>query len=211
MKIPKFVWSVFVAFVAVGLVAPQQAEATFIDMLGSGTSGPQNAEGKTTFVPGTFGTFTAGGNFEWLSGPGVTLTFKQITWTGSGLSAKLASGPIIGEWVATNTTGLVARFDLNNLTPLFRSAIGTVATETSFVLQGKGTLTLTGGLHTFVTPAEFSILQLGPVDEDFVYNGLEADTVTTPDGGSALGLLALGLVAVEGLRRKLATRQNRYA
>jgi hypothetical protein len=49
--------------------------------------------------------------------------------------------------------------------------------------------------------------------QDFTYN-LTVVTTAVPEGGSGLGLLAIGLVglgAVEGLRRKIATRQNRYA
>jgi hypothetical protein len=51
--------------------------------------------------------------------------------------------------------------------------------------------------------------------QDFTYNNLTVvTTAVIPEGGSGLGLLAIGLVglvAVEGLRRKIATRQNRYA
>jgi hypothetical protein len=46
--------------------------------------------------------------------------------------------------------------------------------------------------------------------QDFTYN-LTVVTTAVPESGSGLGLLAIGLVAVEGLRRKIATRQNRYA
>src|SRR5947207_13453983 len=106
MKISKLVWSVFVGFVAVGLAAPKQAEAVAvtIDMVGQGTSGPPNAAGETTFVPsGMFGVSDVSGNdpngiFTFLLG--ANATFKSITCTNSGSSAKLKAGTVIGEGVA---------------------------------------------------------------------------------------------------------------
>jgi hypothetical protein len=194
MKIPKFVWSVFVAFVAVGLVAPQQAEASLINMDGMGVI--TSSGGETTFAPfgGAFVVTQSDGPF----GPlfGAFATFKPITWTGTASSAVLVGGPIIEEWVAGNSSGQ-AQFDLQSLT-------FAMATAHDLSIIGKGTVFVTGSTTLLPTGATFDIESHGSFI-DFSYN-VSALTVTTPDGGSTLGLLAVGLVAIEGLRRKIATR-----
>jgi hypothetical protein len=206
MKISKFVGSVLVALVAVGLVARQQAEASFINMDGIGVSAPPSG-GETTFAPHPQGTFVVTSVFGPF-GPlfGAEATFKPITWTGSGSSAVLVGGPIIGAWVAFNSDGQ-AQFDLTSLT--FAEA-----TPNDLTLTAKGTVFVTGLTTLPPTPATLTIFTESSF-VDFEYNvSALTETTPTPDGGSTLGLLAVGLVglvAVEGLRRKIATRQNRYA
>jgi hypothetical protein len=103
MNIPKFVWSVFVAFVAVGLVAPQQAEAVPI----------KPVHGKTSFSRTANITQTGGVNTLNVDNPlavdSVTEDFIPFAnsdatfadplagqgffqWTGNGSSAALISG-----------------------------------------------------------------------------------------------------------------------
>jgi hypothetical protein len=122
-----------------------------------------------------------------------------IRWTGSGSSVSLLDvstwdAPIPGaNGFATGTlfTLKSVTFDADSLT-----------------LIGMGTTQLTSGnpLVQKHSPATIVIQGTG---QDFTYN-LTVVTTAVPEVGSTLGLLAIGLVAVEALRRKIATRQNRY-
>jgi hypothetical protein len=97
MKISKFVWSVLVAFVAVGLVAPQQAEGFTSEADMDGTWRAT----ETTFTP-TSPFMASLGGATGIFAPlnDVPATFKSITWTGSGDDAVLVGGPISGLWTA---------------------------------------------------------------------------------------------------------------
>src|SRR5438477_507130 len=84
---------------------------------------------------------------------------------------------------------------------------GRVSGQTVF--SGSGTITESSGINGNVINGNV-INELDFNGQDFTYN-LTVVTTSLPEGGSGLGLLAIGLVAVEGLRRKITTRQNRYA
>jgi hypothetical protein len=104
MKISKFVWSVLIAFVAVGLVAPQQARAVFkstgfVILDGSGDVTPPEPGGKfehmltlsqmtCPLIAGTGGRLT--GSVQ----PGASAIFKPISWTGIGASTVLKGGQL---------------------------------------------------------------------------------------------------------------------
>jgi hypothetical protein len=81
-------------------------------------------------------------------------------------------------------------------------------------LTGEGTVSGVLGLGPGkALHAEFDLSQDGGDNFSYVVDS-HTNTFDAPDGGSALSLLVvglIGLVAVEGLRRKIATRQNRYA
>src|SRR4029077_20256408 len=231
MKISKFVWSVLVAFAIVASIAPQQVEAIIVDgrvggqvvLTGSGTitessgisSNGINGSGINEldfngqlFPHGPLSVTGATDDFAPVLGSQATFNLA-IRWTGSGSSVTLLdvesgiggaawNAPIVGaNGFATGTLFSLksATFDADSLT-----------------LIGMGTTQLTSGnpLVQQHSPARIVIQGAG---HDFTYN-LTVVTTAVPEGGSGLGLLAIGLVglgAVEGLRRKIATRQNRYA
>src|SRR5438876_340997 len=235
MKISKFLWSVLVAFATVALIAPQQVEAIIVDgrvsgqltLTGSGTitessgisssgisSSGINSNGTNEldfngqlFPHGPLSVTGATDDFAPVLGSQATFNLA-IRWTGSGSSVTLLdvlpdggpawNAPIPGaNGFATGTF-----FTLKSVT----------FDEDSLTLIGMGTTQLISGdpLVQKHSPARIVIQGTG---QDFTYN-LTVVTTAVPEGGSGLGLLAIGLVglvAAEGLRRKIATRQNRYA
>jgi hypothetical protein len=218
MKISKFVWSVLVAFATVASIAPQQVEAIIVDgrvsgqtvFTGSGTiteSNGLNSNGISSsgineldfngqlFPHGPLSVTGATDDFAPVMGSQATFNLA-IRWTGSGSSVTLVdvvpgmegpawNAPIVGaNGFATGTffTLKSATFD-----------------EDSLTLIGMGTTQLTSGnpLVQKHSPARIVIQGTG---QDFTYD-LTDVTTALPEGGSGLGLLAIVLVAVEGLRR----------
>ena len=231
MKISKFLWSVLVVFATVALIAPQQVEAIVVDgrikgqiqFTGSGTitestginSNAINSNGINelefngeNFPHGPLSVTNATGDFI----PTVdsqAIFDLPIRWTGSGSSVTLLdvlpgvggpawSSPIVGaNGFATGTF-----FSLKSVT----------FDEDSLTLIGFGTTQITSG-DPLVQKNSAARIVIQGTGQDFTYN-LTVVTTAVPEVGSTLGLLAIGLVglvAVEGLRRKIATRQNRYA
>jgi len=234
MKISKFVWSVLVAFATVALIAPQQVEAIIVDgrvggqivLTGSGTitessgisssgisSNGINGSGINEldfngqlFPHGPLSVTGATDDFAPVMGSQATFNLA-IRWTGSGSSVTLldvlpgVGGPhwdilIPGDGNATGTF-----FSLKSVT----------FDEDSLTLIGMGTTQLISGDPLVLKHSAARIVIQG-TGQDFTYN-LTVVTTAVPEGGSTLGLLAIGLVGlvvVEALRRKIATRQNRY-
>ncbi len=230
MKISKFLWSVLVVFATVALIAPQQVEAIVIDgrikgqieFTGSGTiteSNRINSNGingsnaineldfNGQFFPhGPLSVTSATGDFIPIVGSQATFSLA-IRWTGSDSSVNLldvlpgVGGPAWSSPVAgANGFATGTLFSLKSVT----------FDEDSLTLIGRGTTQLISGDPLVLKHSAARIVIQG-TGEDFTYNNLTVVTTALPDGGSGLGLLAIGLVAVEGLRRKIATRQNRYA
>src|SRR6266478_1952552 len=231
MKISKFVWSVLVVSATVALIAPQQVEAIIVDgsvsgqtvFSGSGTiteSSGINSNGINSngineldfngqnFPHGPLS--VTGGTGDFIPFVGSQANFNlAIRWTGSGSSVTLLDVlPGVGgpAWNApipgANGFATGTFFTLKSVT----------FDEDSLTLIGMGTTQLISGdpLVQKHSPARIVIQGTG---QDFTYN-LTVVTTAVPEGGSGLGLLAIGLVglgAVEGLRKKIATRQNRYA
>jgi hypothetical protein len=231
MKISKFGWSVLVAFATVASIAPQQAEAIIVDgrvggqttLSGSGTiteSNPINSNGINSneiheldfngqfFPHGPLSVTGATDDFVPVLGSQAIFNLA-IRWTGSGSSVTLLDVlPGVGgpHWDApipgANGFATGTLFSLKSVT----------FDEDSLTLIGMGTTQLVSGdpLVLKHSPARIVIQGTG---QDFTYN-LTVVTAALPESGSGLGLLAIGLVglgAVEGLRRKIATRQNKYA
>src|SRR6476659_7566752 len=236
MKISKFLWSVLVAFATVASIAPQQVEAIVVDgrvsgqivSSGSGTiteSNGLNSNGISSngisgsvineldfngqlFPHGPLSVTNATGDFIPVLGSQAIFNLA-IRWTGSGSSVTLLDVlPGVGgpHWdapiVGANGSATGTFFSLNSVT----------FDEDSLTLIGMGTTQLVSGdpLVLKHSPARIVIQGTG---QDFTYN-LTVVTTALPESGSGLGLLASGLVglgAVERLRRKIATRQNRYA
>ena len=236
MKISKFLWSVLVVFAAVALIAPQQVEAVVVDgringqieFKGSGTitgttteSNGIKSNGSNSneiheldfngqiFPHGPLSVTNATGDF--LPAVGSQANFDlPIRWTGSGSSVTLldvlpgVGGPawnilIAGDGNATGTLFSLksVTFDEDSLTLI---GIGTTQIISSDPLVGD----------PWLLKHSAARIVIQGTGQDFTYN-LTVVTTAVPEGGSGLGLLAIGLVGVEGLRRKIETRQNRYA
>ena len=232
MKISKFVWSVLVAFATVALIAPQQVEAIIVDgringqieLTGSGTitestginSNGINSNGinKLDFngqnsPHGPLSVTNATGDFIPTVGSQANFNLP-VRWTGSGSSVTLldvlpgVGGPAWDTPIAgANGFATGTFFSLKSVT----------FDEDSLTLIGMGTTQLISG-DPLVQKDSAARIVIQGTGQDFTYNLTVVTTAVTPEGGSGLGLLAIGLVglvAVEGLRRKIATRQNRYA
>ena len=231
MKISKFLWSILVVFAAVALIAPQQVEAIIVDgrvsgqtvFTGSGTitesngissngissNGINELDFNGQFFPhGPLSVTNATGDFIPVLGSQAIFNLA-IRWTGSGSSVTLldvlpgAGGP---AWNAPipGANGFA--------TGTFFTLKSATFDEDSLTLIGMGTTQLTSG-DPLVQKHSPAMIVIQGTGQDFTYN-LTVVTTAVPEGGSGLGLLAIGLVglvAVEGLRRKIATRQNRYA
>jgi hypothetical protein len=238
MKISKFLWTVLVAFAAVALIAPQQVDAIVIDgrvsgqtvFTGSGTITESNGISSNGFNSNGFNSngFNEldfnGQNFPRgplsvtsATGDFIPIVDSQanfnlaIRWTGSGSSVTLLDvlpgmgGPAWNVPIAgANGFATGTFFSLKSVT----------FDEDSLTLIGRGTTQiissdpLVGDPLVLKHSAARIVIQ--GTGQDFTYN-LTVVTTAVPEVGSTLGLLAIGLVAVEGLRRKIATRQNRYA
>ncbi len=231
MKISKFVWSVLVAFVTVALIAPQQVEAIIVDgrvggqivFTGTGTiteSNRINSNGTNSsgineldfngqlFPHGPLSVSNATDDFIPFLGSQATFNLA-IRWTGSGSSVTLLDVlPGVGgpAWnvpiVGANGFATGTFFSLKSVT----------FDEDNLTLIGMGTTQVISG-DPLVQKDSAARIVIQGTGQDFTYN-LTVVTTAVPESGSGLGLLAIGLVglvAVEGLRRKIATRQNRYA
>src|SRR5438874_7168229 len=231
MKISKFLWSVLVVFAVVALIAPQQVEAIIVDgrvsgqtvLTGSGTI--TESTGINSSVVNSYGmneldfngqlfphwplsVTNATGDFIPVLGSQAIFNLA-IRWTGSGSSVTLLDVlPGVGgpQWdgpsVGANGSATGTFFSLKSVT----------FDEDSLTLIGMGTTQLISGDPLVLKHSAARIVIQG-TGQDFTYN-LTVVMTAVPEGGSGLGLLAIGLVglvAVEGLRRKIATRQNRYA
>src|SRR5438477_13009154 len=231
MKISKFLWSVLVVFAVVALIAPQQVEAIIVDgrvsgqtvLTGSGTiteSTGINSSGVNTngineldfngqlFPHGPLSVTKPTGDFIPVLGSQAIFNLA-IRWAGSGSSVTLLDVlPGVGgpHWdapiVGANGSATGTFFSLKSVT----------FDEDSLTLIGMGTTQVISGDPLVLKHSAARIVIQG-TGQDFTYN-LTVVTTAVPEGGSGLGLLAtglVGLVAVEGLRRKIATRRNRYA
>jgi hypothetical protein len=233
MKISKFVWSVLVAFATVASIAPQQVEAIIVDgrvsgqilFTGSGNiteSNGINSSGINSngisgsvineldfngqnFPHGPLSVTNATGDFFPFVGSQANFNLA-IRWTGSGSSVTLLDVlPGVG-----GPAWLVPIAGANGFaTGTFFSLKSVTFDEDNLTLIGMGTTQTTSG-NPLVQKDSAARIVIQGTGQDFTYN-LTVVTTAVPEVGSTLGLLAIGLVAVEGLRRKIATRQNRYA
>jgi hypothetical protein len=236
VKISKFVWSVLVAFATVASIAPQQVEAIIVDgrvsgqtvFTGSGTitgsnginSNGINSNGINSngineldfngqfFPHGPLSVTDATGDFIPIVDSQANFDLA-IRWTGSGSSVTLLDvRPGVGgpAWLApiAGANGFA--------TGTFFSLKSVTFDEDSLTLIGMGTTQVISG-DPLVQKDSAARIVIQGTGQDFTYN-LTVVTTAVPEVGSTLGLLAIGLVglvAVEGLRRKIATRQNKYA
>ena len=234
MKISKFLWSVLVVFAAVALIAPQQVEAIVDDgringqiaFTGSGTitgtiteSNGINSNGiheldfnGQNFPHGPLSVTSATGDFIPIVGLQANFDLP-IRWTGSGSSVTLLDvvpGVVAPVWRILTADG--------NATGTLFSLKSVTFDEDSLTLIGRGTTQIISSDPSVGDPLVLkhsdARIVIEGTGQDFTYNLTVVTTAVTPEGGSGLGLLAMGLVglgAVEGLRRKIATQQNRCA
>jgi hypothetical protein len=194
MKISKFVSSALVALVAIGLFAPEQAKA-------------QPPTGMIRFSGNVMLTFDDTTNTFSLDFSSVTVDsttgtdgFANIT---QGTALNLATLPIdagthvidpemsLFEWF-TVATGGGEFFEFNH--PAGKGLVRLEPSTSSVFLSLRGEFSGFFEPH----PSWFGSLKGTGTGETIPFSAV----VGTPESGSALGLLALGLVAVEGLRRK---------
>ena len=128
---------------------------------------------------------------------GTTSNFLPISWTGNGAGAVLTSvnSP---EWTFTSG-GTTYTF---NLLALSNASIG----GGSVSLSGTGTASITGAINRDLTFASFSVQGTG---NNFTFQIVQTSTTgsgqAVPEGGSAICLLGLGLMALVGARKKFLT------
>jgi hypothetical protein len=191
------------AFAAAAIVASPQARGTQITGTIGFTTAPHLAGGQVSSGGGLttvtfhnpiqvdFGT----GNYS--TTVASVVDFNPISWSGSGGSAILTSSNN-PEWSFT-IGAITYSFDLPDL----MLASFDPGSPNSLSLSGEGLLKITGFEDTFAT---FALQGTG---EGFSFTILQASNTAlpgVPDSGSALVLLGLALIALEGLRRKLASR-----
>src|SRR5207248_8330243 len=219
MKVSKFVWSVLVVSATVALIAPQQVEAIIVDgrvsgqtvFSGSGTiteSSGINSSGINSngingsgingnvineldfngqnFPHGPLSVTGATGDFSPILGSQANFDLA-IRWTGSGSSATLLdvlpgvggpawNSPIVGaNGFATGTF-----FSLQSVT----------FDEDSLTMIGMGRTQVVSGDPLVLKHSAARIVIQG-TGQDFTYN-LTVVTTSLPEGGSGLGLLAIG-------------------
>src|SRR5436190_19522494 len=236
MKISKFLWSVLVVFAAVALIAPQQVEAIVVD----GRINGQTMFAGSGTITESNGLNSSGINSDGVSGSGINeLDFNGQLFPHGPLSVTGATGdfiPVVGSQASFNLairwTGSGSSVTLLDVLPgvggpawnapiagangfatgTFFSVKSVTFDEVSLTLIGRGATQLTSG-DPLVQKDSAARIVIQGTGQDFTYN-LTVVATAVPEAGSTLDLLAIGLVglvAVEGLRRKIATRQNRYA
>src|SRR5207237_5442082 len=235
MKISKFLWSVLVVFATVASIAPQQDEEMIVDGRVSGQT-VFSGSGTITESSGinSNGINGSGINGSGINGNGINeLDFNGQNFPHGPLSVTGATGdfsPILGSQanfdLAIRWTGSGSSVTLLDALPgvggpAWNSPIvgaNGFATGTFFSLQSvtfdEDSLTMIGMGRTQVVSGDPLVLKhsaarivIQGTGQDFTYN-LTVVTTSLPEGGSGLALLAIGLVAVEGLRRKITTRQK---
>ena len=200
MKLSKLLLS---ALGAIAIAGASAAHATMITGTVGFTSAPNTPAGSASQSGGTTSIhfnnplYVNFGTDDYSGTTGAVATFTDFSFTGSGTSAHLSGGSIIPEWTFTMGSKTYS-FDLLKLD----SGTFTPGRVSALSLQGEGIAHITGFTDT---PASFSLQGTG---NHFTFTILQASTTavgnSVPDGGSAMTLLGLGLVAVETVRRKLA-------
>jgi VPDSG-CTERM motif len=203
MKTSKIILAI-VAAAALGVGAAQATQINGSIGFTSATNHPGGPGGNIVNNGG--GSFTLNfnnplsvnfGNGDYLGVPIPTdVNFTPITFqNGVGLTG--TNEPLWTFTVGTGSTAVTYSFDLLSLsTATFHNG-----NPSALVLMGDGLAHITGLEDT---EANFALEATGN-HLTFAILQPSNTAVPTPDAGSALALLGIGLVAVEGLRRKLAT------
>ena len=196
---------ILAGLLAMGIAAgfALSAQATQINGTIGFTSAPNSSGGSLVNNGG--GSFTLNfsnpqhvdfGNGDYTGTVGATATFAPITFTnGGGLTS--TNTP---EW--TFTIGATTySFDLLSLmTATFH--VDPITHVSALTLMGDGTVHITGLEDT---EAIFALEATGHRLSFAILQPSNTAVPETPDAGSTVALLGIGLIAVEGLRRKLTT------
>lgn len=203
MKISKAIVSVITTgLLSCGVFSPY-AQAVPINgtiaFQGAGTVTPNSPAAGQTTVAFSGPMIVTGGTVDYAGNNGAAATFKNITFSGTGVTAALVGGPIISLWTFTNM-GITYSFDLNSLT----SGTYTPGNPSSIAISGMGTAHKTGFTDTVGT---FALNGTGNgVTFTFIQSTTTASGIGVPEGGSTVALLGLALIGMVGVRRVLAAK-----
>ena len=171
---------------------PVTGAITFAPAAGLDIPGGIPTEGDVTSVtfPAPMTVASTLGSYSAV-GPGTQASFMKFAFTGSGTASELVSAPV-SVWSVGGFS-----FSLTSLTDTF---VG----SSSFSIMGEG---IAFGPGDFTgTAGTFSLA--GSVDgTTFTFQRTEtvnAGAAEVPDTGATLALLGMGLLGLEGFRRKLA-------
>lgn len=117
------------------------------------------------------------------------------TVTQNGFTFNPFSGPVIPLW-SFSSGGRMYSFDLTALTQRVQPG------DDTLTLRGMGVLHITGSGPSYDDTVGSWVFTANQGGGTFSFSSSNS---AIPEGGSALALLGLGLVAVEALRRKLLT------
>ena len=176
---------------ALGIAALLNQQASAIPIVGeisfsgSYTINNPNLAAATAFTSFTGVTVSAGptGDYAGLAGAAVTMAPTGFSFD------PFPVGGVVPLWTIPSQPG--TSFDLLALNVAFESA-------TSLILTGSGIAKKTGKDNT---PGTW-ILSANTLGTTFSFSSTNS---SVPDGGTTVALLGMGLVAVEGLRRKLGS------
>ncbi|MBA3386038.1 MAG: VPDSG-CTERM sorting domain-containing protein [Chthoniobacterales bacterium] len=197
MKLTKTILAVVAATVIGGLASTAQAvmiQGTVgFQAPNGGTASQSNGVTTIDFAPPVVVNFATG---DYSGTEGSTAFFANISFSGSGTDATLLSNNT--PQYSFTSGGKTFSFDLTKL-------ISATFTPGTFSLSGLGVARITGFEDTRAT---FSVQGTG---NGFRFTLLQASETApapggqVPDGGSAIALLGIAIVGIEGLRRKFAT------
>ncbi len=123
--------------------------------------------------------------------------FQPIVFTGLNTLTPSLTAVVSPLWTFT-IGAVVYSFDLTSLTTATTAVSPNLST---FTLSGNGVAKITGFDPTF---GVFSLQGTGEnLSFQFIQASTTANGLAVPDGGSAVALLGLAMIGVEGLRRKL--------
>lgn len=122
-----------------------------------------------------------------------------------GQQVTMSGGNSFPAWVFNPSTPTDPLWEVGGFT--FHLTSSTIVTQTAMFLNitGEGTVTGNGFEDTTVRWA-FSVQNAGGGTGDFFSFSANTASVGVPDGGSAVALLGISLVAIEFVRRKLRSR-----
>ena len=183
-----------VAFALQANAVPITGKIDFFGNLTTNNGGNLNTATAFTGFSGVVvvvnGALTPTGSYAGSGGP--VSNVQAVTMTPFSFNP-FPGGGVIPVWTFTSGfTGLTYSFDLTSISSVSQPGNNTLT------VVGSGIAHITGFTDTFGT---FFISTQGPTGPSFTFSA----TTTTPEGGSALALLGIGLVAIEVVRRKLAT------
>jgi len=155
------------------------------------TTNSFHADWVTSLVPNT-GAYTAVPS-------NVPTTMFNFSFTGNNTGTPTLSGGTVSPQWSFTFAGITYSFNLEVLTSAVTVHSGGL---TSIAETGTGTAFITGQGSS---PAVWSLS--GVIGKGFVFGVQTAASGSIPDGGSAVALLGIALVGIEGVRRVIRARK----